>query len=105
MGFKEQLMEDIDNIFLNLEELAEIHSIEGRKVPVLVDNDRLDKLKKGQVFGLVEADMLVMGKETDFPAELEPGSLLNVDGREMLVAESGRDMGIIEIALCQNRRR
>lgn len=105
MGFKEQLIEDIDNVFLNLEELAEIHSIEGRKVPVLVDNDRLDKLKKGQVLGLVEADMLVMGKETDFPAELEPGSLLNVDGREMLVAESGRDMGIIEIALCQNRRR
>ena len=69
----------------------------------MVDNDQLNKLKKGQILGLIEADMLLMGKESDFPADLEPGRLLNVDGREMLVANSGKDLGLVEVALRQNR--
>ena len=69
----------------------------------MVDNDQLNKLKKGQILGLIEADMLLMGKESDFPANLEPGRLLNVDGREMLVANSGKDLGLVEVALRQNR--
>lgn len=47
--------------------------------------------------------MLLMGRASDFPADLEPGRLLNVDGRELLVANSGKDMGLVEVALSQNR--
>ena len=47
--------------------------------------------------------MLILGKESDFPRDLEPGRLLNVDGREMLVMNSGRDMGLVEVALSQSR--
>ena len=68
-------------------------------------HDVLDTLTviKGQILGLIEADMLLMGKEADFPSNLEPGRLLNVDGREMLVANSGKDLGLVEVALRQNR--
>lgn len=103
MGFKEQLQKDLDNVFLNLDEFAETHRVEGKKIPVVVDDDQLMNLKKGQILGLVEADMLLMGRESDFPANLEPGSLLNVDGREMIITESGKDMGLVEVALSQNR--
>lgn len=47
--------------------------------------------------------MLLMGKVSDFPADMEPGRLLNVDGRELIVSKSSRDMGLIEAALRQNR--
>ena len=103
MSFKEQLQKDLDSVFFNLDEFAELHRIEGKEIPVVVDNDQLNKLKKGQILGLIEADMLLMGKESDFPANLEPGRLLNVDGREMLVANSGKDLGLVEVALRQNR--
>ena len=103
MSFKEQLQNDLDSVFFNLDEFAELHRVEGKKIPVVVDSDQLNKLKKGQILGLIEADMLLMGKEADFPANLEPGRLLNVDGREMLVANSGRDLGLVEVALRQNR--
>lgn len=103
MSFKEQILKDLDAVFLNLDEFAEIHRIEGAKIAVVVDSDQLNKLKKGQILGLVEADMLLMGRESDFPADLDPGRLLNVDGREMIVANSGRDMGFVEVALRQNR--
>lgn len=103
MGFKEQIQRDLDAVFLNLDEFAELHRVEGQKIAVVVDNDQLNKLKKGQILGLVEADMLLMGRAADFPSDLEPGRLLNVDGRELIIANSGKDMGLVEVALRQNR--
>lgn len=103
MTFKEQIQQDLDTVFLNLDEFAELRRVEGKQIPVVVDNDQLVKLKQGQILGLVEADMLLMGKQTDFPADMELGRLLNVDGREMIVTNSGTDMGLIEVALRQNR--
>lgn len=103
MNFKEQFLRDLDAVFLNLDEFAEIHRIEGKKIPVVVDDDQLNKLKQGQLLGVVEADMLLMGRVADFPANMAPGRLLNVDGRELLVESSGTNMGLIEVALRQNR--
>lgn len=103
MNFKEQIQKDLDAVFFNLDEFAELHRVEGAQIPVVVDEDQLNKLKKGQILGLIEADMLIMGREADFPADLEPGRLLNVDGRELMVAKSGKDMGLVEVALSQNR--
>lgn len=103
MNFKEQIQRDLGAVFLELDEFAELHRIEGEKIAVVVDNDQLNKLKQGQILGIVEADMLLMGREADFPADLEPGRLLNVDGRELIVTNSGKDMGLVEVALRQNR--
>lgn len=102
MSFKEQIMKDLDNVFLNLGEFAELHRVEGAQIAVVVDDDQLNKLKKGQILGMVEADMLLMGRTADFPANLTPGRLLNVDGRELVVASSGKNMGLVEVALRQN---
>lgn len=101
MDLKEQIQRDIEDVFLNLTEFAEIHSIEGKKIPVVMDTDQLNK--NMPALGLIEADILIMGKENDFPANLEPGRMLNVDGREMIVAKASRMQGFVEIALRQNR--
>lgn len=102
-AFKDMVARDLDGVFLNVDEFAELHMVEGKEIPVVMDDDRLTTLKKGQILGLVEADMLLMGKVSDFPADMEPGRLLNVDGRELIVSKSSRDMGLIEAALRQNR--
>lgn len=103
MSFKDQIEKDLVDVFLNTEEFAEFHRVEGARIAVVVDKDQLNKLKQGQILGLVEADMLLMGREVDFPADLDPGRLINVDGRELIVVDSGKDMGLVEVALRQNR--
>lgn len=103
MGFKEQIQHDLDAVFLNLDEFAELHRVEGAKIAVVMESDGMNKLKKGQILGLVEADVVLMGREGDFPADLDPGRLLNVDGRELIVVNAARDMGLVEVALRQNR--
>lgn len=103
MSFKEQIRKDLDTVFLNTDDFAEFHRIEGKRIAVVMDDDKLVHLKQGQILGLVEADVLLLGKETDFPDDLTPGRLLNVDGREHIVSNVGANMGLIEVALTQNR--
>lgn len=106
MSFKDQIKQDLSDVFLNLDEFADIHRIEGKEVPVVIDSDMLEKLSKigdNRIHGMDEADMVIMGKASDLPENLDPGRLLNLDGREVIVVTTTSEMGLVQIAIRQNR--
>ena len=106
MSFKDQIKQDLSDIFLNLDEFADLHRIEGKEVPVVIDSDIMAKLSKigdNRINGMDEADMVIMGKASDLPENLDPGRLLNLDGREVIVVTTTSEMGLVQIAVRQNR--
>lgn len=106
MSFKDQIKQDLSDVFLNLDEFADLHRIEGKEVPVVIDSDILEKLSKigdNRIHGMDEADMVIMGKASDLPENLDPGRLLNLDGREVIVVTTTSEMGLVQIAVRQNR--
>lgn len=106
MSFKDQIKQDLSDIFLNMDEFADLHRIEGKEVPVVIDSDIMAKLSKigdNRIHGLDEADMVIMGKASDLPENLDPGRLLNLDGREVIVVTTTSEMGLVQIAVRQNR--
>lgn len=106
MSFKDQIKQDLSDIFLNLDEFADLHRIEGKEVPVVIDRDIMAKLSKigdNRIHGMDEADMVIMGKASDLPENLDPGRLLNLDGREVIVVTTTSEMGLVQIAVRQNR--
>ena len=106
MSFKDQIKQDLSDIFLNLDEFADLHRIEGKEVPVVIDSDIMAKLSKigdNRIHGMDEADMVSMGKASDLPENLDPGRLLNLDGREVIVVTTTSEMGLVQIAVRQNR--
>jgi hypothetical protein len=106
VSFKDQIKQDLSDIFLNLDEFADLHRIEGKEVPVVIDSDIMAKLSKigdNRIHGMDEADMVIMGKASDLPENLDPGRLLNLDGREVIVATTTSEMGLVQIAVRQNR--
>lgn len=106
MSFKDQIKQDLSDVFLNLDEFAELHRIEGKEVPVVIDSDIMAKLSKigdNRIHGMDEADMVIMGKASDLPENLDPGRLLNLDGREVIVVTTTSEMGLVQIAVRQNR--
>ena len=106
MSFKDQIKQDLSDVFLNLDEFADLHRIEGKEVPVVIDSDMLEKLSKigdNRIHGMDEADMVIMGKASDLPENLDPGRLLNLDGREVIVVTTMSEMGLVQIAVRQNR--
>lgn len=106
MSFKDQIKQDLSDIFLNLDEFADLHRIEGKEVPVVIDSDIMAKLSKigdNRIHEMDEADMVIMGKASDLPENLDPGRLLNLDGREVIVVTTTSEMGLVQIAVRQNR--
>ena len=106
MSFKDQIKQDLSDIFLNLDEFADLHRIEGKEVPVVIDSDIMAKLSKigdNRIHGMDEADMVIMGKASDLPENLDPGRLLNLDGREVIVVTTTSKMRLVKIAVRQNR--
>lgn len=106
MSFKDQIKQDLSDVFLNLDEFADLHRIEGNEVPVVIDSDTMAKLSKNgdnRIHGMDEADMVIMGKASDLPKNLDPGRLLNLDGREVIVVTTTSEMGLVQIAVRQNR--
>lgn len=106
MSFKDQIKQDLSDIFLNLDEFADLHRIEGKEVPVVIDSDIMAKLSEigdNRIHGMDEADMVIMGKASDLPENLDPGRLLNLDGREVIVVTTTSEMGLVQIAVRQNR--
>ena len=106
MSFKDQIKQDLSDIFLNLDEFADLHRIEGKEVPVVIDSDIMAKLSKigdNRIHGMDEADMVIMGKASDLPKNLDPGRLLNLDSREVIVVTTTSEMGLVQIAVRQNR--
>lgn len=106
MSFKDQIKQDLSDIFLNLDEFADLHRIEGKEVPVVIDSDIMAKMSKigdNRIHGMDEADMVIMGKASDLPENLDPGRLLNLDGREVIVVTTTSEMGLVQIAVRQNR--
>ena len=106
VSFKDQIKQDLSDVFLNLDEFADLHRIEGKEVPVVIDSDIMAKLSKigdNRIHGMDEADMVIMGKASDLPENLDPGRLLNLDGREVIVVTTTSEMGLVQIAVRQNR--
>ena len=106
MSFRDQIKQDLSDVFLNLDEFADLHRIEGKEAPVVIDSDIMAKLSKigdNRIHGMDEADMVIMGKASDLPENLDPGRLLNLDGREVIVVTTTSEMGLVQIAVRQNR--
>ncbi len=106
MGFQQQFMEDLDEVFFNQEEFAEQHRINGRETLVVVDNDTLAELyisrdaHTDQIF--TDAIMFcVRRKDLDF--EPVVGQYLEYDGDRYLVTDVKLDTGTYTIILGGNK--
>lgn len=101
MSFKDMLANDLDNIFMNTEELADMKYVEGEIIPVIEDNERLTELKTRSQFAgqITRADKLIFIKLADLgyvPAIDSTFDYGEDTYRVNLVTESG---GMLEIVL------
>lgn len=48
MTFKEQVQEDIQKVFFDLDIFAEIHNVDGTDMPVVIDNESFKEIRATQ---------------------------------------------------------
>lgn len=98
--FKDMVAADRDAVFLNLDEFAEQHRVEGKMI-VAVTDESIFGASGAASIGLAEYDLIVYVKVEDLPRKRPTGESLNVDGREFSIVSWREDCGIAEIQLAQ----
>lgn len=99
MNFKEQIQEDLNNIFFNIDEFGEKHYIDGIIKTVLVDNETLKERNQKEYDGIVQADLLYFIKSSDVIKKIKAGDVQNFDGALYTVFDIKYDNGMYEIIL------
>ena len=102
--FKTMVQQDTDTVIFNLEELADIHELDGRQIPVIFDEVTLEKMKAQPKYadGYNTATRLILVRPTDLPGKPAEGAHLTLDGKTYLV-KSVTGRLIWRIALEANR--
>ena len=99
---KETIADDVDTV-LDLDDFAEEALVEGRRIKVQFDSDRLAELSGYTQLG-VGLDAVVMYARTeDLPKRRKPGDALMVGARDWRVLSWESRGGISEIALERTR--
>lgn len=101
-GFKDQVAADSLGVFLDTEFFGETYRIEGRNIPIVIDNDELKVRQGGQDLAVAESSTLFYARVDDLPRRRAPGSNLNINGRECIIDDWKEDMGIATIVLREN---
>lgn len=99
MSFKDEVKADIDGVFLQADEFAETHRVEGKDIICVLDTDRGKLKSNGGEYDLSEADFVLMAKTADLPPRKAAGALLNLDGKELTVGtwDEQDGMAIVEL--------
>ena len=105
MSFKDILQRDIKNVFLNPDEFADTHDLNGKSVAAVIDDDFLDEitLKLNDEYqrtaaGLFGGTIAIYVAKSDF-GKIKPGRALTVDGRLYTVMSTSEQDGILKIVV------
>lgn len=105
-SFKEILNQDIENVFLNTLEFADIHNVDGKDIPVQVDDNEVierEKKERSHMDGLYVKQKLIYVKAKDFGPLPAIGRQIMLDGKRYLITDSTDEYGIYTITLEGNR--
>lgn len=109
-GFKEQITADNKNIFMNLDEFSDIHTINGKEMPVQVDsNEMIDREKRYQYKRSLYADgvylkeLLIYVRAEDFGPLPAVGRTLTFDKKNYVISDAIDEDGIYSLSLEANK--
>ncbi len=108
MTFKELLESDVENTFMNTDEFSEMHIVNGKEMPVMIDNNELIERKKKaneNMDGIYVNQKLLYVSASDFGSLPKQGSILILDGRTYRVDEAVSEAGIYSITIGANKGR
>lgn len=104
MGFREQLVEDM-GVFFNCDEFSSPHTINGAKVPVVIDNEELAALfirKDAETKSLFTDSVLIFVQASTLGFEPVPDQYIDFDGQTYIITDVKVDGGLYAIVLGVN---
>ena len=97
-SFKDCVAADIHGVFLNNQEFASTHTIDGKEMDAVVDDDAL--LERDAARGGVHTDGTYRTRRLLYVDKADyGGGILNLDGREYRVVQADEAAGVLTIEI------
>ena len=89
-AFKHMVGSDTDHVIFNLDELADLHEVDGRQVPVIIDDVKLEEMKANPKYAggyntATRLESLILVRARALPGKPAEGAHLTFDGKTYLV--------------------
>lgn len=95
-AFQDMVMADRD-IFLNRDEFASVHRVDGKEITCLLQNEDMDSASGFE--GLGKNAISIQAKTEDMPGARISGDSLNVDGRDYTILRWDEAEGMATVML------
>lgn len=106
MGFKDRVADDINRVFLNLEQFADMHAWNGYPLRCVTDEETALKRKNNNVVDVSwdnnTTETVVYAKMEGFPGRPVPNEHVTFDRKPMRILQVQQDMGVYTILLVSN---
>lgn len=105
-SFKDVLKDDVNNTFMNLDEFADTHIVDGKEIPVIIDENEIierEKKMKSNMDGVYVKQKLIYVKADDFGALPAIGRAIMLDGKRYIVIDAVDEQGVYSITMESNR--
>ena len=99
MNFRDAVAADLDNVFFNEKEFAESVIIDGKPVPIILDNNALQGMSELYAKGLSEGEQFIFIKEKDMHRLPQPGEELTKDGKQWYIRHAVSEMGVFGLRI------
>lgn len=106
MNFKEILRDDVKEVFLDSKEFGEEHTVNGKKMVIIIDDNELterEKRIKSHMDGMYKKQTLVYVHSLDFGPLPGVGKPVVIDGSTFIVTDSINEGGVYSLHLEANR--
>ena len=101
MSLKDEILKDINNVFLNLEDCGETHTIDGKPVVCMMDDDALKMRQGSNELSVSESSLLLFAKQSDLSRKVAGDDVL-IDGKIYIVDDWKVNLGVAEVVLHRN---
>ena len=101
-NFKDDLATDVDITFMDLDEFAEIHNVDGKEMPAVVDDYEAIKQQEsaGFVNGTYQKRILLYAPKAEFEKKPSTGTrIFSLDGKKYRVFEVSEEGNVYAITL------
>ena len=103
MGFLEDVLEDIDEVFFDEDFFGSIHNFDGRDILAIVDEEELEELRKEWKDEVNKAPGLLFVQEKDMERKLTIGSTVEFDEKVFYVNGIWKPDGVWKLLLGRNQ--
>lgn len=103
MGFKFNIIDDINKIFMNPDEFGELANIDGKEIIIVPDNDLLEKLKSSnQEDGLAESEILFHTSASNFTEKPFVDDIIHFNRKIYTISDVKESKGMYSITIAGN---